>query len=126
MALTVLVTIEMFNALNALSENCSLLTVPPWKNMYLVFAILGSFFAHFLILYIKPLDSVFGVAPLTTHDLYLVFLFSFPVILIDEMLKLVSRVYQQRVRTLHASNEKEEAQPLLATNQQWDIENKLL
>lgn len=94
--------------------------------MYLVFAILGSFFAHFLILYIKPLDSVFGVAPLTTHDLYLVFLFSFPVILIDEMLKLVSRVYQQRVRTLHASNEKEEAQPLLATNQQWDIENKLL
>lgn len=29
-AMTVLVVVEMFNALNALSENASLLRLPPW------------------------------------------------------------------------------------------------
>ena len=33
LSLTVLVTIEMMNALNALSEECSLLVVPPHRNM---------------------------------------------------------------------------------------------
>ena len=31
-AMTVLVVVEMFNALNALSENASLLQLPPWSN----------------------------------------------------------------------------------------------
>jgi len=39
----VLVTIEMFNALNAVSEDSSLLTMPPWTNPWLVMAILASF-----------------------------------------------------------------------------------
>ena len=36
MALSVLVVIEMLNALNSVSENQSLLVMPPWKNMWLV------------------------------------------------------------------------------------------
>ena len=32
------VTIEMFNALNALSEDGSLLQMPPWKNPWLLLA----------------------------------------------------------------------------------------
>ena len=51
LSLTVLVTIEMFNALNALSEECSLLVVPPHKNIYLVAAIVASFIAHLYSLY---------------------------------------------------------------------------
>ena len=35
LSLTVLVVIEMLNALNALSEDTSLLVMPPWKNPYL-------------------------------------------------------------------------------------------
>lgn len=38
-SMTVLVVVEMFNALNALSENSSLLLQPPWRNPWLLAAI---------------------------------------------------------------------------------------
>ena len=96
LSLTVLVTIEMMNALNALSEECSLLVVPPHRNMYLVGAIAASFLAHFAILYIPFLASIFSVTPLTWHDWKLVLGFSFPVILIDECLKYVTRFMSKK------------------------------
>ena len=96
LSLTVLVTIEMMNALNALSEECSLLVVPPHRNMYLVGAIAASFLAHFAILYIPFLASIFSVTPLTWHDWKLVLGFSFPVILIDECLKCVTRFMSKK------------------------------
>ena len=40
--MTVLVVVEMFNALNALSENSSLLVQPPWRNRWLLAAITVS------------------------------------------------------------------------------------
>ncbi|KAF9405550.1 hypothetical protein BGZ94_003483, partial [Podila epigama] len=52
MSLSILVTIEMFNAINSLSENESLLTLPLWSNMYLVFSIILSMALHFMILYV--------------------------------------------------------------------------
>jgi hypothetical protein len=42
----------MFNALNALSENQSLLTTPPWSNSWLVAAITVSMALHLVILYV--------------------------------------------------------------------------
>ena len=39
LSLSVLVTIEMANALNALSEKESLLRFPPWRNPWLLAAI---------------------------------------------------------------------------------------
>jgi len=51
-----LVLIEMFNAMNALSETESLLTQPLWANMYLVGAIVLSMVLHFAILYIPALS----------------------------------------------------------------------
>ncbi len=110
LSLTVLVAIEMLNSLNALSEDCSLLVVPPHKNMYLVGAIAASFLAHFMILYIPPLATVFSVAPLTWREWKLVLMFSFPVIVIDEVLKLVGRLMNKK-----KLREKEaEALPLLS------------
>uniref|UniRef100_A0A8C3BXA0 P-type Ca(2+) transporter n=1 Tax=Cairina moschata TaxID=8855 RepID=A0A8C3BXA0_CAIMO len=55
MALSVLVTIEMCNALNSLSENQSLVRMPPWVNIWLVGSICLSMSLHFVILYIDPL-----------------------------------------------------------------------
>ena len=52
MSLSILVVVEMFNAMNSLSENESLLRLPLWKNMWLVSAITLSMVLHVGILYI--------------------------------------------------------------------------
>lgn len=57
MSLSILVVVEMFNAMNSLSENESLLTFPLWKNMYLCVAVVISMALHFMILYV-PFFSV--------------------------------------------------------------------
>lgn len=88
---SVLVTVEMFNSLNALSENCSLLTLPPWSNPWLLAAIATSMTIHMLILYVPPAAHVFTVAPLSVAEWVAVLWLSFPVILVDEVLKNVSR-----------------------------------
>lgn len=106
-SLSVLVTIEMFNALNALSEDGSLLTMPPWVNPYLLLAMGVSFGLHFVILYVPVLASIFQIVPLTYNDWLLVVTFSFPVLLIDEALKFVGRIRNSRAIAIR--NEESEA-----------------
>ncbi|KAF8817917.1 sarco/endoplasmic reticulum Ca2+-ATPase, partial [Cardiosporidium cionae] len=91
LCLTVLVIIEMLNALNALSEYESLLRMPPWANPYLMLAIGGSILVHCGILYIPFLAKMFGVVPLSLHDWGWVIVWSLPVIFIDEFLKFFGR-----------------------------------
>ncbi|KAI7751446.1 hypothetical protein M8C21_001182 [Ambrosia artemisiifolia] len=91
LSLSVLVAIEMFNSLNALSEDESLLTMPPWVNPWLLVAMSVSFGLHFLILYVPFLAQIFGIVPLSVNEWLLVLTVAFPVILIDEMLKFVGR-----------------------------------
>jgi len=91
MSLSVLVAIEMFNALNALSEDGSLVTMPPWSNPYLLIAMVVSFGMHFVILYVDFLADMFNVTPLDWNEWKVVLMFSLPVILIDEVLKFVGR-----------------------------------
>lgn len=91
LSLSVLVAIEMFNSLNALSEDGSLLRMPPWVNPWLLVAMSVSFGLHFLILYVPFLAQVFGIVPLSFNEWLLVLAVAFPVILIDEVLKFVGR-----------------------------------
>ncbi|XP_059721607.1 sarcoplasmic/endoplasmic reticulum calcium ATPase 3 isoform X1 [Haemorhous mexicanus] len=91
MALSVLVTIEMCNALNSVSENQSLLRMPPWLNLWLLGAIIMSMALHFLILYVKPMPLIFQVTPLSWPQWVVVMKISLPVILLDEGLKYLSR-----------------------------------
>lgn len=91
LSLSVLVAIEMFNSLNALSEDGSLLTMPPWVNPWLLLAMSVSFGLHFLILYVPFLAQVFGIVPLSVNEWLLVVAVAFPVVLIDEVLKFVGR-----------------------------------
>ncbi|KAH7560931.1 hypothetical protein JRO89_XS10G0141700 [Xanthoceras sorbifolium] len=91
LSLSVLVAIEMFNSLNALSEDGSLLTMPPWVNPWLLLAMSVSFGLHFLILYVPFFAQIFGIVPLSLNEWLLVLAVSLPVILIDEILKFIGR-----------------------------------
>jgi P-type Ca2+ transporter type 2A len=125
MSLSILVTVEMFNAMNSLSENESLLRLPLWKNMFLVAAITLSMVLHVLILYVPFLtvsrvlhnrfhlvddsgrQSIFAIVPLDWIEWKAVLWLSAPVLLIDEVLKLLSvRLYLfflAHFRALHDS-----------------------
>jgi Ca2+-transporting ATPase len=92
LSLSVLVSIEMFNSLNALSEDTSLLVMQPWVNPYLLVAMSVSFGLHFLILYVPFLSKIFGIVPLSFNEWALVLIVSFPVILIDEFFKFFGRL----------------------------------
>jgi len=96
LSLSVLVVIEMLNALNALSEDGSLLQMPPWANPYLLLAMVVSIGLHVLILYVPVFAAVFSIVPLSYNDWVLVMIFSVPVILIDEVLKMFGRAYQRQ------------------------------
>ncbi len=91
-ALSVLVTIEMFNALNALSERESLVAFPPWRNWWLVGAIALSLLQHVAILFFTPLQGIFCFVWLTADEWLIVLLVSAPVVLLDEAFKLYARV----------------------------------
>jgi Ca2+ transporting ATPase len=124
-ALSVLVVIEMFNALNALSENQSILSVPPSTNKWVLAAIALSMALHFLILYVPFLQTIFAVAPLSTAEWWAVVLISFPVILVDEVLKFASRrvcapiALLRRRRQMHNGDDDEPQIPLSAVEYSW-------
>ncbi|KAL9060345.1 MAG: hypothetical protein Q9162_000749 [Coniocarpon cinnabarinum] len=90
-SLSILVVIEMLNAMNALSSSESLLTLPLWKNMILVYAITLSMVLHFGLLYIPFLQSLFQIIPLDVKEWAAVMAISAPVLLIDEVLKFFER-----------------------------------
>jgi len=96
LSLSVLVLIEMLNALNALSEDNSLLVIHPFVNLWLLLAIATSIGSHMFILYVPIMNKIFGIAPLNAHEWFLVVAFSVPVILIDEVLKFFGRIKNER------------------------------
>jgi Ca2+ transporting ATPase len=92
-SLSILVVIEMLNAMNALSSSESLLTLPLWENMMLVYAICLSMALHFALLYVPFLRGLFSVTPLDWAEWQAVLGISAPIILIDEGLKWAERMW---------------------------------
>lgn len=95
LSLSVLVVIEMLNALNAISEDNSLLSMSPFINPYLILAIAGSIGLHVMIVYVPFFAVIFGIAPMNIYEWGLVFAFSTPVIIIDEFLKIYARMMNE-------------------------------
>uniref|UniRef100_A0A671T1W1 P-type Ca(2+) transporter n=1 Tax=Sinocyclocheilus anshuiensis TaxID=1608454 RepID=A0A671T1W1_9TELE len=84
-----------------LSENQSLVRMPPWSNLWLVGAMSLSMSLHFMIIYVDPLPMIFKLTHLNVTQWIVVLKLSFPVILIDELLKFVARNYLERKLRLH-------------------------
>eukprot|EP00455_Lapot_gusevi_P010912 TRINITY_DN1499_c0_g2_i1.p1 TRINITY_DN1499_c0_g2~~TRINITY_DN1499_c0_g2_i1.p1 ORF type:complete len:357 (+),score=90.00 TRINITY_DN1499_c0_g2_i1:75-1073(+) len=124
-ALSVLVVIEMFNALNALSENQSLLVMPPWANLWVLLAISLSMFLHFIILYVPFFQSIFAVAGLSWDEWVAVLWLSFPVVFLDELLKIVSRrVYVPiKLAKLRAANIFDQSRPINSAATEFTFRN---
>ena len=91
LSFSVLITIEMLNALNSLSENRSLIRRYPWTNPWLLLAIASSMIFHCIIMYHPFFNQVFGILPLTIKEWGLVFIFSMPIIFIEEFLKIFNK-----------------------------------
>jgi Ca2+ transporting ATPase len=79
----------------SLSENQSLLVMPPWRNKWLIGAIFLSMAQHFLILYTPILATVFQITPLSGPEWIAVLELSVPVIALDEILKALSRSFDK-------------------------------
>jgi len=101
LALTVLVVIEMLNALNAISDESSIFQVTPFQNLYLIAAIFASIAIHCVILYIPFFNEIFGIMPLDLKEWILVLYFSVPVVLLDEIIKVFVRNFVS-TNTTHA------------------------
>ncbi|KAG6278097.1 hypothetical protein E4U47_006133 [Claviceps purpurea] len=105
-SLSILVVIEMFNAMNALSSSESLLSLPLWKNMMLVYAIALSMALHFGLLYIPVLQGLFAIVPLNVTEWTAVVVISAPVILLDEILKLIERNFFMQTTMIESKKPK--------------------
>ncbi|KAG5997267.1 hypothetical protein E4U52_004573 [Claviceps spartinae] len=105
-SLSILVVIEMFNAMNALSSSESLLSLPLWKNMMLVYAIALSMALHFGLLYIPVLQGLFAIVPLNVTEWTAVVVISAPVILLDEILKLIERNFFMQTTMIESKKSK--------------------
>lgn len=82
-SLSILVVIEMLNAMNALSSSESLLTLPLWENMMLVYAICLSMALHFALLYVPFLQGLFSVVPLDWSEWKAVLVISAPIMYVS-------------------------------------------
>ncbi|MFQ5795375.1 MAG: calcium-transporting P-type ATPase, PMR1-type [Candidatus Bipolaricaulia bacterium] len=68
MVFTLLVMFEMFNAFNCRSDRHSILEIGPFKNRYLILAVLSSILLQLLVIYTPSLQSAFRTVPLNLHD----------------------------------------------------------
>jgi len=91
MALSVLVIIELLNALNSVSEDQSIFVMPPWCNPHLILADCMSLALHFVILEVPFMSNLFQLEPLNWIEWQAVLALSFPVIVLDEIFKFVAR-----------------------------------
>eukprot|EP01039_Chlorochromonas_danica_P004296 gene4296-4716_t len=103
LSLSVLVTIEMLKALSAVSLDRSLVTLPPWKNPYLLGAVALPFALHLAALYFPPLCRLFGLHALSEREWQVILHFSLPVLVLEEVLKYVGRRVEKRKNAVVAA-----------------------
>jgi Ca2+-transporting ATPase len=86
-AFTVLVLFQLFNVFNLRSTATSIFKENPFRNKWLIFAVLGSLVLQLLVLY-SPLNAYFRTVPLNINDWLYVIITASSVLIFGEIVKL--------------------------------------
>jgi Ca2+-transporting ATPase len=68
-----------------------MITIPPWKNKWLLLGVIIPFAIHLLILYTPMLSNIFCLSPLSWKEWKVVLKFSSPILIVEEILKSIGR-----------------------------------
>lgn len=105
LALTTLITSELLKALSSVSLESSIAVLGPQRNPYLMIGVCVPMLIHLAILYsanfgMPSLYESFGLAPLSLENWVSVIGWSLPTLLLDEMMKTISRNKESTTRLL--------------------------
>lgn len=81
----------MLRAVCSVSDRESLLRTPPWANRWLLLGVAVPVLLHMAVLYYPPLAAVFKLTPLVRREWITVAAFAAPLVLLEELLKLIAR-----------------------------------
>jgi Ca2+-transporting ATPase len=121
LSLTVLVCMELFKALSAVSVDSSLLTVGPNQNPLLIGGVILPFILHVAVIYssklgLPGLAKSFGLAPLSIDDWKTALKWSAPILIVEEVLKAIGRARSRNLREKNDAS-KPSAHTILSVNQ---------
>ncbi|KAI5270318.1 cation-transporting ATPase pacL [Aureobasidium subglaciale] len=92
-----LVVMQWFNLMSVRTRRLSLLNHAPWKNPYLLPAIIFSMFIAIFFLYVPKFHSVLGTAIVPVEYWFLPFAFGIGLLLLDETRKFLVRRSPRRI-----------------------------
>eukprot|EP00979_Chaetoceros_neogracilis_P008937 scaffold2006_cov283-Chaetoceros_neogracile.AAC.21 len=103
LSLTTLVSMEMLKALAAVSVDNSLFTVGPQQNPLLVLGVAVPTMLHLLVVYssklgLPGLGESFGMVPLSKQNWISIFMWSAPILIVEELLKAVGRRVNEKAK----------------------------
>jgi len=96
LSLTTLVCIELLKALGAVSVDSSMLALPPWRNSWLIAGVTIPLMVHVFLVHadrwgLGGFSDAFGLSSLTKEQWLRVLWWSSPMIVLDEILKIIGR-----------------------------------
>lgn len=96
MTLIAMAMFQWFNAWNCRSEQKSIFTIGLFSNKWLIAATAFVLLLQFAIVYIPFMQYIFKTVPLSVSDWAIILAVSFPLIVIEEIRKLISRWWYAR------------------------------
>ncbi len=95
-SLTVLAVIQWFNAWNCRSNNKSIFTMNPLKNLYLIGATILVILLQIFAVYNPIANKILHTTPLEGRDWLLIILISLSIIAVDEIRKLSLKIFKHQ------------------------------
>ncbi|XP_014260300.1 calcium-transporting ATPase type 2C member 1 isoform X1 [Cimex lectularius] len=105
MTFTCFVFFDMFNALSCRSQTKSIFQIGLFKNRMFLLAVLFSVVGQLLVIYFKPLQTIFQTEALTLYDLVFLICLTSSVFIVSEIKKFVERLIESSGKSPHLNIE---------------------